>query len=193
MAAAAVPVRKRILKEEDMTKIEFETSEEVDVTPTFDTMGLREDLLRGIYAYGFEKPSAIQQRAIKQIIKGRDVIAQSQSGTGKTATFCISVLQCLDIQSRSECCGAERGAGAIDQHMPHEQRDFYYDTVAASAFPVMSMSKAEEMAGSRALQRSVTPQSTKKDRDSLQSMGKSPICNSYENLVTHTHSPKRFT
>uniref|UniRef100_A0A672NQH4 RNA helicase n=1 Tax=Sinocyclocheilus grahami TaxID=75366 RepID=A0A672NQH4_SINGR len=100
MAAAAVPVRKRIMKEEDMTKIEFETSEEVDVTPTFDTMGLREDLLRGIYAYGFEKPSAIQQRAIKQIIKGRDVIAQSQSGTGKTATFCISVLQCLDIQVR---------------------------------------------------------------------------------------------
>lgn len=35
-----------------MTKVEFETSEEVDVTPTFDTMGLREDLLRGIYAYG---------------------------------------------------------------------------------------------------------------------------------------------
>uniref|UniRef100_A0A669P4T4 RNA helicase n=1 Tax=Phasianus colchicus TaxID=9054 RepID=A0A669P4T4_PHACC len=90
--------RKRIMKEEDMTKVEFETSEEVDVTPTFDTMGLREDLLRGIYAYGFEKPSAIQQRAIKQIIKGRDVIAQSQSGTGKTATFSISVLQCLDIQ-----------------------------------------------------------------------------------------------
>uniref|UniRef100_A0A672FQD4 RNA helicase n=1 Tax=Salarias fasciatus TaxID=181472 RepID=A0A672FQD4_SALFA len=48
----------------------------------------------------FEKPSAIQQRAIKQIIKGRDVIAQSQSGTGKTATFCVSVLQCLDIQVR---------------------------------------------------------------------------------------------
>ncbi|XP_015359577.2 eukaryotic initiation factor 4A-III [Marmota marmota marmota] len=48
----------------------------------------------------FEKPSAIQQRAIKQIIKGRDVIAQSQSGTGKTATFSISVLQCLDIQVR---------------------------------------------------------------------------------------------
>uniref|UniRef100_A0A674PD05 RNA helicase n=1 Tax=Takifugu rubripes TaxID=31033 RepID=A0A674PD05_TAKRU len=98
MATAGTQGRKRILREEDMTKVEFETSEEVDVTPTFDTMGLREDLLRGIYAYGFEKPSAIQQRAIKQIIKGRDVIAQSQSGTGKTATFCVSVLQCLDIQ-----------------------------------------------------------------------------------------------
>uniref|UniRef100_A0A8C3FZ68 RNA helicase n=1 Tax=Cyclopterus lumpus TaxID=8103 RepID=A0A8C3FZ68_CYCLU len=97
MAAVGLQ-RKRLLRDEDMTKVEFETSEEVDVTPTFDTMGLREDLLRGIYAYGFEKPSAIQQRAIKQIIKGRDVIAQSQSGTGKTATFCVSVLQCLDIQ-----------------------------------------------------------------------------------------------
>lgn len=68
--ATSGSARKRLLKEEDMTKVEFETSEEVDVTPTFDTMGLREDLLRGIYAYGFEKPSAIQQRAIKQIIKG---------------------------------------------------------------------------------------------------------------------------
>lgn len=52
MAAAGAQGRKRLLREEDMTKVEFETSEEVDVTPTFDTMGLREDLLRGIYAYG---------------------------------------------------------------------------------------------------------------------------------------------
>lgn len=55
MAAAQAPGRKRLLKEEDMTKVEFETSEEVDVTPTFDTMGLREDLLRGIYAYGRDR------------------------------------------------------------------------------------------------------------------------------------------
>lgn len=52
MAGAGTQGRKRLLREEDMTKVEFETSEEVDVTPTFDTMGLREDLLRGIYAYG---------------------------------------------------------------------------------------------------------------------------------------------
>merc|ERR1711976_211933 len=85
---------------DDLKNVEFETSEEVDVTPTFDGMGLREDLLRGIYAYGFEKPSAIQQRAIRPIVKGRDVIAQAQSGTGKTATFSISILQCLDTQVR---------------------------------------------------------------------------------------------
>lgn len=43
-------------------------------------MKLKEELLRGIYAYGFEKPSAIQQRAIMPCVKGHDVIAQAQSG-----------------------------------------------------------------------------------------------------------------
>merc|ERR1712142_1047733 len=85
---------------EDLSNVEFETSEEVEVVPSFDNMGLREDLQRGIYAYGFEKPSAIQQRAIRPIVKGRDVIAQAQSGTGKTATFSISILQTLDINVR---------------------------------------------------------------------------------------------
>ena len=46
----------------------------------FDDMQLKEELLRGIYAYGFEKPSAIQQRAILPCVKGHDVIAQAQSG-----------------------------------------------------------------------------------------------------------------
>jgi len=63
-------------------------------------MGLHPDLLRGIYAYGFEKPSAIQQRAILPIIQGRDVIAQSQSGTGKTTIFCVGVLQIINPKSR---------------------------------------------------------------------------------------------
>eukprot|EP00455_Lapot_gusevi_P025340 TRINITY_DN2661_c0_g1_i2.p1 TRINITY_DN2661_c0_g1~~TRINITY_DN2661_c0_g1_i2.p1 ORF type:complete len:370 (-),score=115.90 TRINITY_DN2661_c0_g1_i2:154-1263(-) len=63
-------------------------------------MGLKEDLLRGIYAYGFQKPSAIQQRAILPITRGRDVIAQSQSGTGKTTIFCIGILQAIDTKSR---------------------------------------------------------------------------------------------
>lgn len=72
------------------------------VVDNFDDMKLREDLLRGIYAYGFEKPSAIQQRAILPCIKGHDVIAQAQSGTGKTATFSISILQQIDV-SLKEC------------------------------------------------------------------------------------------
>lgn len=68
--------------------------------PTFDAMKLKPDLLKGVYAYGFEKPSAIQQRAIRPIVSGRDVIAQSQSGTGKTAVFSISALQLLQESSR---------------------------------------------------------------------------------------------
>lgn len=72
-----------------------------EVAETFDDMDLREDLLRGIYAYGFEKPSAIQQRAIKPILLGHDTIAQAQSGTGKTATFALSALQKLDLAQRN--------------------------------------------------------------------------------------------
>jgi ATP-dependent RNA helicase len=72
----------------------------VEPIPTFDSMGLKDTLLRGIYAYGFEKPSAIQQRAITPILKGRDVIAQSQSGTGKTTIFCVGVLQTINTKSK---------------------------------------------------------------------------------------------
>ncbi|KAG4302141.1 hypothetical protein PCK1_001413 [Pneumocystis canis] len=82
-----------------------EVHEEIDsnwdeVVDNFDNMDLKPELLRGIYAYGFERPSAIQQRAILPVIRDRDVIAQAQSGTGKTATFSISVLQKIDISLR---------------------------------------------------------------------------------------------
>ncbi|KAL0744065.1 hypothetical protein Bca4012_085578 [Brassica carinata] len=63
-------------------------------------MGIKEDVLRGIYSYGYERPSAIQQRAIMPILKGRDVIAQAQSGTGKTSTIALSVCQVVDTSSR---------------------------------------------------------------------------------------------
>src|ERR1700759_4710837 len=81
-------------------RIEFTTSKEVTVAPTFEAMHLKENLLRGIYAYGYESPSAVQSRAIVQICKGRDTIAQAQSGTGKTATFSISILQVIDTVVR---------------------------------------------------------------------------------------------
>jgi translation initiation factor 4A len=68
--------------------------------PSFDNMDLKPELLRGIYAYGFERPSAIQERAIMPIITGRDCIAQAQSGTGKTATFTISILQRIDTTKK---------------------------------------------------------------------------------------------
>jgi len=71
-----------------------------DIKPVvqFDLMPLHNNLLRGIYSYGFEKPSPIQQRAIIPFIKGGDLIAQAQSGTGKTAAFAVGLLQRMDFQ-----------------------------------------------------------------------------------------------
>lgn len=71
---------------------------EVDIYEKFEDMDLSDELLRGIFAYGYEKPSVIQQKAIKQLITGKDLIAQAQSGTGKTATFTIGMLQNLDTK-----------------------------------------------------------------------------------------------
>jgi translation initiation factor 4A len=75
---------------------EFETNWD-EIVDSFDNMGLHENLLRGIYAYGFEKPSLIQQRDIVPLSKRYDIIAQAQSGTGKTATFTIGILQQIDL------------------------------------------------------------------------------------------------
>ena len=70
--------------------------DEIKEYDTFDEMGLKAELLRGVYAYGFEKPSTIQKKGICQVMKKQDLIAQSQSGTGKTATFVIGLLQIVD-------------------------------------------------------------------------------------------------
>ena len=64
---------------------------------SWDELNLKHELLRGIYAYGFEIPSEIQKKAILPIISKQDVIAQAQSGSGKTGTFSIGVLQNIDL------------------------------------------------------------------------------------------------
>lgn len=87
---------------DNATNDESIQSEGSEAIETFDDMNLPDAILRGIYAYGFEKPSAIQQRAIRPIIEGRDLIAQAQSGTGKTATFSIGALSALAPNLR-EC------------------------------------------------------------------------------------------
>lgn len=71
---------------------------------SFDDMGLAHGLLRGIYGYGFEKPSTIQQRGILPILAGHDIIGQAQSGTGKTATFVISCLQKIILKKKATQC-----------------------------------------------------------------------------------------
>lgn len=76
--------------------VESSGAAEFPPVTSFDDMGFSENLLRGIYAYGFEKPSAIQSVAIRPMMAGRDVLGQAQSGTGKTGTFGIGLLSRID-------------------------------------------------------------------------------------------------
>lgn len=68
---------------------------------SFDEMDLKIELLRGIYGYGFETPSSIQSRGIIPLVCGRDILGQAQSGTGKTGTFTIGVLQSIDSEVKA--------------------------------------------------------------------------------------------
>ena len=75
---------------------ESETNELELSDLSFDQLEIKENILRGIYAYGFEKPSMIQHKAIPRVTAGVDIIAQSQSGTGKTGAFSIGSMNRVD-------------------------------------------------------------------------------------------------
>ena len=82
--------------------IEARDVNDVVLDPSFkinswDELEINSLLLRGIYSYGFENPSLIQQQAIKPLIMGKDIVVQAQSGTGKTATFTIGALANVDV------------------------------------------------------------------------------------------------
>ena len=76
----------------DSSAYEIRSWDELDIDP---------NILRGIYAYGYEKPSPIQQKAIRPLLAGRDVMGQAQSGTGKTATFTIGLLAKINLQENA--------------------------------------------------------------------------------------------
>ena len=67
---------------------------------TFNDLPLSSDVLRGIKALGFEKPSPIQAQSIMPLLEGRDVIGQAQTGTGKTAAFAIPMVESIDLNDR---------------------------------------------------------------------------------------------
>jgi superfamily II DNA/RNA helicase len=74
----------------------FDNENEKEIK-NWDDLNLSDDLLRGIYAYGFEQPSEIQKKTIRHIISGKELIAQAQSGSGKTGAFSIGTLQRIDV------------------------------------------------------------------------------------------------
>ena len=83
--------------DEPISKTEEIIIEELKCIEKWEDFNFKLDLLRGIYSYGFEKPSVIQQKAIFPIISGNDVIGQASSGSGKTGAFTIGTLQRIDV------------------------------------------------------------------------------------------------
>jgi translation initiation factor 4A len=75
--------------------------EENILNTSFDTLNLKDNLLRGIYSYGFENPSKIQGSSVPVIISGKDIIAQAQSGTGKTGAFLVGALEKIDPEEKN--------------------------------------------------------------------------------------------
>ena len=65
---------------------------------SFEDLSLKEVLLRGVFSYGFEEPSSIQSKAVPVLKSGKDLIAQAQSGTGKTGAFVIGSLERVDVK-----------------------------------------------------------------------------------------------
>lgn len=73
--------------------------EQIETFSKWDDLDIDPKILRGIYSYGFETPSPIQSKSIISICKGRDIIAQAQSGTGKTASFTIGALSQINLNN----------------------------------------------------------------------------------------------
>jgi translation initiation factor 4A len=74
----------------------IEETKELETFTSWDDIELQPKLLRGIYAYGFEKPSPIQQKTVLSLASKKDVIGQARSGTGKTGAFSVGSLQIVD-------------------------------------------------------------------------------------------------
>jgi ATP-dependent RNA helicase RhlE len=68
---------------------------------SFETFGLRKNLLRAISEAGFQEPRPIQAKTIPQVLKGRDVLGLAQTGTGKTAAFALPIIERL-VASRGQ-------------------------------------------------------------------------------------------
>ena len=82
-------------------EIEFkENEQEIETFNKWDDLDIDPKILRGIYSYGLEIPSPIQSKSIISVCKGRDIIAQAQSGTGKTASFTIGSLSHVDVSKK---------------------------------------------------------------------------------------------
>jgi len=87
--------------EQITTEAGTETGDDSLPAPGFACFGLGRELLEGLDALGFREPSPIQKAAIPELLLGRDLVGQAQTGTGKTAAFGLPLLERLDLSQRT--------------------------------------------------------------------------------------------
>lgn len=97
---------KNVVFDDDNEQADFDTEKNaaVEMNHKWESFNLKPELVKGIYAVGFENPSFIQKKAIPIIMSRKDLRAQAQSGTGKTGAFVIGSLQCIDETVRTTQC-----------------------------------------------------------------------------------------
>ncbi len=104
-AAADASLLKKLLRsrlieqEKDSIEVERKNPESpLYSVKRFEDLNLKPELLQGLYSMGFTKPSKIQETALPALINDppQNIIAQSQSGTGKTAAFSLAMLSRID-------------------------------------------------------------------------------------------------
>jgi ATP-dependent RNA helicase DDX19/DBP5 len=93
--------RQKESRGERLKVIQSDTSSHLSSARTFQELNLPKHLLDAIFAMGFDRPSAIQEEALPRILADppRNVIGQAQSGSGKTAAFCLGMLYRIDVDS----------------------------------------------------------------------------------------------
>lgn len=96
--------RKVVFDDEDEEVRPEASGQGMDMNHKWESFSLKPELVKGIYAVGFENPSFIQKKAIPIVISKRDLRAQAQSGTGKTGAFVVGALQRIDESVRAPQC-----------------------------------------------------------------------------------------
>lgn len=89
--------RNALTRDQELRIIQSNSNSHLAAAKTFDELNLPNHLLQAVYAMGFDRPSVIQEAALPRILAGRNVMGQAQSGSGKTAAFCLGMLNGLDL------------------------------------------------------------------------------------------------
>ena len=115
---------------------------------TFEDLGLKPELLKGIYAMGFQKPSKIQEKALPLLLASpsRNMIGQSQAGTGKTAAFVLTMLSKIDFGDESTQAICLAPARELARQIMDNVREMGKYTQVTTAFAIKdSVAKGEQI------------------------------------------------